>query len=217
MQRYQVFVNDHLILLTENKKSVDDDFKFNQLEFKSLLNVEDAGVNEAVLMVEELLKEQSEGLQVNLFTSDLNSLWNGFKKHFKIIEAAGGFVTNEKEELLMIYRLDKWDLPKGKIEVGEEIESAARREVMEECGVEYLQLNERLDPTYHIYEHKERLVLKKTYWFNMFSRANSSLSPQLEEDILKVEWKSKEEVKTLLNQTYLSLIEMLSLGLNRLK
>jgi 8-oxo-dGTP pyrophosphatase MutT (NUDIX family) len=34
---------------------------------------------------------------------------------FKIIEAAGGIVKNEKGDILFIFRRGKWDLPKGKI------------------------------------------------------------------------------------------------------
>src|SRR5271157_941278 len=40
------------------------------------------------------------------------------KKFFHLftrINAAGGFVKNEKEEQLFIFRLGKWDLPKGKL------------------------------------------------------------------------------------------------------
>ena len=36
----------------------------------------------------------------------------------QIITAAGGLVFNQNDELLMIYRRGKWDLPKGKLEVG---------------------------------------------------------------------------------------------------
>ena len=36
--------------------------------------------------------------------------------------AAGGWVENENREVLWIYRLDHWDLPKGKLETGENID-----------------------------------------------------------------------------------------------
>ncbi len=35
----------------------------------------------------------------------------------------------------MIYRLKKWDLPKGKINKKEIIEEAAAREIKEECNI----------------------------------------------------------------------------------
>ena len=77
----------------------------------------------------------------NLFTTFF--LWSGtdfkeMKRHFfsffKVIEAAGGVVMNEKNDILVIFRSGKWDLPKGKIDKNESIRSAALREVMEETG-----------------------------------------------------------------------------------
>ena len=43
------------------------------------------------------------------------SLLSSFLSLFKIIEAAGGLVKNDKGENLFIFRRGKWDLPKGKI------------------------------------------------------------------------------------------------------
>ena len=57
----------------------------------------------------------------------------------KII-AAGGLVTNKHNELLMIFRRAKWDLPKGKLDEGESIEACAVREVEEETGIKNISL-----------------------------------------------------------------------------
>ena len=43
---------------------------------------------------------------------------------FKVVEAAGGVVSNKNGEILFIRRMGKWDLPKGKIEKGESLEQA---------------------------------------------------------------------------------------------
>ena len=40
----------------------------------------------------------------------------------KKIIAAGGLVFNDNNELLMIFRRGKWDLPKGKLDEYETIE-----------------------------------------------------------------------------------------------
>src|SRR5436190_23606499 len=45
------------------------------------------------------------------------------------VEAAGGLVYNENGDVLMIFRKGKWDLPKGKLDDGEDIASCAVREV----------------------------------------------------------------------------------------
>jgi 8-oxo-dGTP pyrophosphatase MutT (NUDIX family) len=51
-----------------------------------------------------------------------------FKACFKVIEAGGGLVLNSKGEFLVIYRNGIWDLPKGKLEKGEDFQTAALRE-----------------------------------------------------------------------------------------
>ena len=57
------------------------------------------------------------------------------------VRAAGGVVTRAGDhgtEVLVVHRpaYDDWSLPKGKLEPGEDDETAARREVLEETGVE---------------------------------------------------------------------------------
>ena len=76
------------------------------------------------------------------------------RQQFKYIEAAGGLVYNNEGACLFIYRRDKWDLPKGKIDVGELPIEAAKREVEEECGVVVREVNELLAETYPVsYTH----------------------------------------------------------------
>ena len=77
------------------------------------------------------------------------------------IGAAGGLVKNEAGEYLFIYRNDKWDLPKGKIEKAERVKDAAVREVEEECGIKVSKLEEKICKTYHVYIYKGEVVLKK--------------------------------------------------------
>ena len=88
--------------------------------------------------------------------------WESFCAGYKLIEAAGGLVYNDKNQILMIFRNGKWDLPKGKLEVGENIEQCAIREVEEECGVSGLTITQQLQKTYHKWEHEssDRLCQK---------------------------------------------------------
>ena len=67
----------------------------------------------------------------------------------KTIIAAGGLVENEKGEILMMFRRGFWDLPKGKLDEGESIETCAVREVQEETGLQNVQLIYFLCKTYH--------------------------------------------------------------------
>ena len=45
--------------------------------------------------------------------------WVIFVLIIKSLKNIGGLVMNDKNKLLMIFRNGKWDLPKGKIEIGE--------------------------------------------------------------------------------------------------
>jgi len=135
-----------------------------------------------------------------------------FFNFFKIIEAAGGVVRNENNEILVIFRNGKWDLPKGKIEKGKEtFRQAAIREVREETGVKTLNITGKLMTTYHLYFKKERIVLKPTYWFEMYAESSSKLKPGESENISLVAWVKKEDLPGILSNTYNSLKEVFSL------
>ena len=56
------------------------------------------------------------------FHSKLNELKKAFFKKFTLVQAAGGLVKNESDEILLIFRRGKWDLPKGKLDKGESLE-----------------------------------------------------------------------------------------------
>ncbi|MFV0238394.1 MAG: NUDIX hydrolase [Flavobacteriales bacterium] len=138
-----------------------------------------------------------------VFHSDLDYLWNYFQKNHKIIKASGGLVKNHLNQVLFIKRLGLWDLPKGKIEKGEDKKKAAIREVEEECHVFGLEIVAPLLTTYHIYYTKKEAVLKIVYWYEMLcKKENQNLIPQIEEGIEKVVWKSPIEIEQALKNTY---------------
>ncbi len=119
-----------------------------------------------------------------------------FRKLFKYIYAAGGLIEKENK-YLFIFRLKHWDLPKGKLDLGEGPEEAATRECEEECGITQLTITKTLEPTYHIYQHKGGYALKKTFWYAMTTKHDGILVPQVEEHIEQVEWFSKAEIQDL--------------------
>jgi hypothetical protein len=65
---------------------------------------------------------------LHLFHADVDRVWEVFKAGHVFVAAAGGAVTDEHGRLLVIKRLGKWDLPKGKIDPGEGVTDAAFRE-----------------------------------------------------------------------------------------
>ncbi|SNR61175.1 NUDIX hydrolase [Lutibacter flavus] len=185
---YKVFVNDCPIILTDNKNisSV-----YNIVEFKS---------DRIYQIVERLFQNELGG--ICLLCSSLKDNWEAFKSQFKIQEAAGGKVLNANNEVLFIYRFNKWDLPKGKLEKGETIEEGAIREVQEECGITNLEVENQLETTYHIFTRKNKIILKITYWFLMKTDYTGKLTPQKEEGIEAVIYKSNSEIKKALENTY---------------
>ena len=132
---------------------------------------------------------------------DLEVLWQEFSAAFRVVEAAGGIVRNPSGETLFIYRNGKWDLPKGKMEAGETAEDAARREVMEECGMKDLVVGRFVATTYHIYEEKQKQILKHSHWFEMRSSARI-LIPQAEEGISEAVWSDARTTERLLADSY---------------
>jgi len=157
--------------------------------------------------------QQNDGPDLILVCSDVNSLFEKIKSQFVYIEAAGGLIQ-QKENYLFIYRLGKWDLPKGKLDKGESPAQAAIRECEEECGITQLEIINELAPTYHIYYYKNKYALKKTYWFLMKSGHTTQLVPQTSENIEKVEWLTETTIKnTVTKNTYPSVLDLISVSL----
>lgn len=148
--------------------------------------------------------------KINLETFDSKKVFDAVFKNYELIEAAGGLVYNDKKDFLVIHRLGKWDLPKGKIEPGESIQTAAQREVEEECGVHNLIIKEKLLDTYHTYTLKGKKVLKKTYWFLMWLEDEQELVPQTEENITEVKWLPWKERKSIYQNTYGNIKEVIA-------
>ena len=119
---------------------------------------------------------------------DVIKAFNDFCTLYEIIEAGGGVVKNPKGEVLMIFRRGFWDLPKGKMDPGENMMQTAAREVKEETGLTHIQVERHLTNTYHTYRTgKGKRVLKICTWFEMRT-LDTNLVPQLEEDIEEALW-----------------------------
>jgi len=125
-----------------------------------------------------------------------------FLKKLPNVVASGGKVYNKQGDVLFIYRNDKWDLPKGKLEKKENIEHAALREVYEETGVSDLKIEAPLDVTYHIFKRNGAYKIKITHWYKMTTDYDGDLIPQQEEGITKVAWLKPEQIKAALDNSY---------------
>jgi 8-oxo-(d)GTP phosphatase len=125
------------------------------------------------------------------------------KDSFKIIKAGGGVVEKE-DKVLMIYRLKKWDLPKGKLKKKENPREGAKREVEEECNIK-VEVREKICTTWHSFSRKGKKYLKKINWYRMICVNDKNMQPQLEEDIQEVKWMEKKEAAKLLKKSYKSI------------
>lgn len=185
---YKVFINERPIIL------IDSFFKESKL---NILHYKNTNISEVIHKL-----KVGKALGFILFCYNLEECWIDFKSHFNLISAAGGLVLNSQKEFLFIFRNGKWDLPKGKIEKGEQIKETALREVEEECGISKLILGEFLITTHHIFFHNNKNKLKETHWFEMETKSNEVLIPQLDEGISIAIFKNKKETVKALENSY---------------
>ncbi len=185
---YTIFVGDKPIILT-TKVEKETDFKLYLLKsvnigkvIKTLVNTDLKGVHLVHKKEDKLLKK--------------------FLKLLPNVIAGGGKAFNSKNEILFIYRNNKWDLPKGKTEGKESIEETALREVEEETGVKGLKIVKPLPTTYHIFKRNGKHRIKVTYWFEMKTDFDGKLHPQENEGITKVEWLDAEASQKALDNSY---------------
>ncbi|SFC61660.1 ADP-ribose pyrophosphatase YjhB, NUDIX family [Parapedobacter composti] len=154
---------------------------------------------------EKLFKQtKSSGFFVTFFIliEKPKEILHVIKKKVRLIKASGGLVKNGEGSYLFIHRLGKWDLPKGKVDEGESMKKAAVREVSEECGIKVDYLGQKILTTYHAYQMKGELVLKKTNWYEMGVNKIPKLKPQVEEDITEAIWLAKEKFTKIRENTY---------------
>ncbi|MEM7382595.1 MAG: NUDIX hydrolase, partial [Bacteroidota bacterium] len=125
-----------------------------------------------------------------------------FTKKIPLEVAAGGVVTNKKGKVLFIFRNNKWDLPKGKLDKGESLEECAVREVEEETGVKGLKIENFLKTTYHIFKKNGAFHLKEVHWYAMRTSYSGELVGQKSEGIQKVKWKGPKKIQKALENSY---------------
>ncbi len=165
--------------------------------------------NTLLAAIETLKASKNEHLKIFLPGISQEDGLKLLKNKFKFLVAAGGVVISPEREILAIYRLGCWDLPKGKVEESEDIEDAAEREIIEETGIPAIHQRSFLTKTYHSYELKGHTIIKETWWYSFKSKEKYSLTPQHEEDITEAKWIPLSEIDTILKNTYPSIEDVL--------
>jgi ADP-ribose pyrophosphatase YjhB (NUDIX family) len=201
-QGYKIYYNNRLIILSNKipktfEKNSGLFYKYqDKVELLEVINA-----FERFLHVETLyIQHESE-----------DELLEKVKSFYKVIEAAGGVVYNNHRQILLIFRMGKWDLPKGKVEKGEFYKQTALREVQEECGLKYLETGNHLFDTYHVYVQDNEKILKRTIWYEMFLKSDEIPVPQTSEDITEIKWFDYDNLGEVMKNTHASLKDMFPL------
>ena len=101
---YKVFVNELPLILTN---------KLSETANGEYFPLNESSIQQAIKALKK--KKLSEAY---IYHPNHEEILKKFTKKIPLTVAAGGVVTNTKGKVLFIYRNDKWDLPKGKLEKG---------------------------------------------------------------------------------------------------
>ena len=189
----------HFDFVIDGKK---DKINFGELSGEVL--VKNASVIQVDDFLVELKKRPGKKLEEITFSvKKYDEATRHVKSAYTVIKAAGGLVLKDGE-VLMIFRLGKWDLPKGKLENGEKSREGAVREVEEECNIK-VRLDKKICSTWHTYKNNGKKILKKTDWYVMYCNDDSQMKPQIEEDIQDLKWMDETELRKASYNTYPSI------------
>lgn len=193
-QKYKVFIESNYIIFTDVDLGLPN---WKGAAPRSFLELSLSFQNEASYQV--------------LFSNPKDQM-HSFFAAFKKINTAGGLVEEpQMHTFLWISRFGFLDLPKGKIEKGEETLLAAIREIQEETGLTGRFLPVRsLQNTYHVYSFNKRSIFKENNWFHFKYEGPLEVRPQSEEGINAVYWLDEAQWRQRLHETYPGLQEMLS-------
>ena len=193
---YKVFFNQKPLYLTTTLQKQTTEFPLFFVKYTS-----------KEFIIKALKSKKCKGIY--LYHAKEDKLWQHFLRFFPVVVAAGGFVQHKDEKrYLFIYRNDKWDLPKGRVEKKENIQKAAIREVEEETAVQNVEISGILPTTFHIFKRNNVYKLKKTFWYAMRTDFEGTLEPQTEEGIEKAVWKEEKDFEHLFENAYENIKEV---------
>ncbi len=199
---FKIYYNDSVVKVTSDR---------TQMNKKFAAIFRDEREIEKFFSHSETFFDGKTNRNVLAITTNAEKVMRNFRGQVKMIIAGGGIVFNEKDELLMIHRRGKWDLPKGKIEDPETIIDGAKREVEEETGVLIASVTDNPIITYHAYRLKGKNSLKATSWYVMKAKPKQlKLKPQKEEDIDEVRWVKKSDLQNYQRECYLLVWDLIS-------
>ena len=212
-----IFINEYILKIISHKKAQ----THSTTEFDHLIDAQLEAIKpenlEGHVMIINILSPTINRLftiikttelphlqSITLISDNKDLIEDQIKSQYKVLKAAGGIVKNKEGKILMMLRLKKWDLPKGKLDKGESSKTAALREVEEECGVK-AKLGEKVCTTFHTYTYKNIDILKQTKWYEMDLLDDSKMKPQTEENIERLAWMDRNQVNSAMLNSYSSI------------
>lgn len=204
-QSYKIYFNEGALVIAESPS-----------QLRGLSNLYYIGDDEMHKSFKILTNAESNGKVLNfgLISPEPAETFASFIEDYTVIQAAGGLVFNKEKQLLTIKRNGFWDMPKGKIEKHEDQRAAALREVMEETGLNMLNISDKVGQTYHAYFEDEAVMLKETHWYFMNSSGKGKLKPQEEEGISEVKWADLDWFRSPEFSTYQSIRDIVGRALS---
>ncbi|MBC9915241.1 NUDIX hydrolase [Chitinophaga varians] len=194
-----IYLNERPLIISGSEQNIPADIN----GAKVYLNPDTEKIEKVLQKMEEGKKEAAV-----FITEDVKQLFKKVSLHFTVLVAAGGLITNPDGEILMMFRRGKWDLPKGKQDPGEDLETCAVREVAEETGLHTIALTHKITETFHYYPMKTKKVLKHTHWYRMQFTGTELTVPQIEEDIQDIEWVKPQNLEKYLKYSYENIREV---------
>ncbi len=205
-QTYKIYFNEGALIITDSPNAL-----------KGIPNLYYIGDDDLHTSFKILTSNESSGkaMTFGLIAYDPIETFKEFADNYTLIQAAGGLVFNKENQLLTIKRNGLWDLPKGKIEKHEDQRAAALREVMEETGINMINISDKIGESYHAYFEDDVLLLKETHWYTMNSSGKANLKPQVEEGISEVKFEHLDWFKSAEFQSYNSVRDIVKKALDK--
>jgi 8-oxo-dGTP pyrophosphatase MutT (NUDIX family) len=207
-QTYKIYFNEGALIITDSPNAL-----------KGIPNLYYIGDDDLHTSFKILTSNESSGkaMTFGLIAYDPQETFKEFADNYTLIQAAGGLVFNKENQLLTIKRNGLWDLPKGKIEKHEDQRAAALREVMEETGINMINISDKIGESYHAYFEDDVLLLKETHWYTMNSSGKANLKPQIEEGISEVKFEHLDWFKSPDFQSYNSIRDIVKKALYKVE
>ncbi len=207
---YKIYFNNKpLFLVSQINKELEEYLHHDDTVF-----IDDFNSHTVKAMIHEM---ETARIHAGVFLyDDADALLKAFKKKLTVVKAAGGLVYTPDHHVLLIFRRGKWDLPKGKLDLNEDLASCAEREIREETGLQQLSMEKPLSVTHHTYHEFGKHILKESHWFLFSAEKQVSFLPQLEEDIEKCEWVHVSQLVSYMENAHASVVDVVNLGLKEL-